>query len=373
MAVTSYSRRKFYPEYIGRCWGPCSGTNQTAEPARPYQVRWFVHANPSTPGVTILQADDLGINLPWIPRQSGSDPDNALITQSWVRYCKLAISEDGYEFITTWDVGAGTVTVYWSDGSDQSDSWSGSYPLPFYNGLLDNSGTKEVVVYYLKPGVDATKIYMRRESDAFASESELQTGLDLNLAKLLEVDTGAFKPNRTTMSLWAEDDNGQLVEFESDGYSGDQSTGDYWYSPNCGQHEDNLALTTTLEEIGYEGFVDVGTLMATFEEITYTQTIFSSSPAADVATLSATFEEITHALGIISSSLDADVATMTTTFDEIDYVQAVFSTSPSADEGTLTATFDEITYTEVTEDSGGPHIDVTTLTATFDEITYQTP
>lgn len=375
MAVTSYSRTKFYPEGVGRCWGPCPGESEESLPDKPYQVRWFVFASTDSPGVSIRQSADLDISSPWVPRIVGQDPQNALIAESWVRYCKLAINYSGKEFITVWENkgDSNVVRLFWNDGSDQEDTWTGETPMPFYNGLLQSDGTKEVVVFYLKTATDATKIYMRRESDSFASETEFQT-LNRNIAKILEVDTGVDGANRTTFSMWLQDEDGQLIELESDGYTGQQSANNYWYSPPCGSHKDYSTLNVSFSSIGYDGFVDASTVSVTFSAIVHTiGVIDSGGPHTDESTLSATFASITHSEVIVSETLDADISTLASTLSGITYTETVFESSLDADVSTLTATFGSITYSEVIEDSGGPHTDVSSLSATFSQITYLAP
>ena len=374
----SYTREKFYPDYVGRCWGPCPGTSEADEPERPYQVRWFCMAKPGAPGVGILQSADLGLSVPWIPKVDESDPQSSLVSASWFRYCKIAIDYNGFEVITNWENkgGVDTITAFWKPnaGSESSLSWVGQSPLPFYNGLLQSDGTKEVIVLYLKTGVDASRIYMRRQGDSFANESVIGD-LGYDLSRLLEVDTGSGPGTRTTFNLWAWDESGQIVELESDGYTGVQSSGPYWYSPDCGNHEDLIGLTTTFGEIGYDGFDDRLTFSVTFASIVSTLGVIDSGgPHGDVSTVTTTLDDITHTLTIVSAPSSGDESELEATLDDVTYTQAVFdSGGPHVDETALTVTFDDVTYQEVAQDSGGPHVDETNLTATFDSITYATP
>jgi len=253
MAITAYSRTKFYPDTVGRCWGPCDTESETTLPDKPFQVRWFVFSDPESPGLTLKQVGDLDIAAPWIPTTEGQAPDNSLIAEEWIRYCKLAIDFRGNEVIAGWENkgGVDTVKLWWTtSGSVETlTTWTGQSPLPFYNGLLTRDAAREVVVFYLKTGTDATKIYMRRESESFAVENEIQTGLNRNFTKLLEVDTGASKSTRTTLSIWAQDEDGQVIELQSSGYSGQQSSTNVWYTPDCGVHSDVSGLTSHLQDM----------------------------------------------------------------------------------------------------------------------------
>lgn len=333
-------------------------------------MRWFVFASQNTPGVSIVQHPDLDISAPWVPRLRGQAPQNALITDEWLRYAKLAINYEGKEFIATWKNKDDTdqITLFWNDGSDQSTTWTGQTPLPFYNGLIQSSGTKEVIVLYLKTGTDNTKIYMRRESDSFATESELNT-VNRPLAKLIEVDTGAYKPTRNVFSLWAEDEDGQLIELESDGYSGQQSAGDYWYSPDCSAHEDVAALNSVLDQIGFDVFADVTDLGGVLDYIQHGGLVTSTGAHTDAGAIVGTIDDVNHVTVVQTTGAHTDDSSIVSTIDDVTYTVIVQTSGAHTDDSALSCTTDEIDYETVTVD-GGTHTEVTAASATIDEITH---
>lgn len=215
---------------------------------------------------------------------------------------------------------SGTPTTY--------GPFNGLSPVLFENGVAaPDAADADLVLFYIDAVGD--KLFARFQRDAFATEYEVNDGLEpLDALEAIDVKGRRWY-------LWARSKAGQTVVLRSEVY-------DAWASSK----EDNVSLS-------------IGFLSGS-----YLDAIAAGGAYSDNASLASGFLSGSYDLAIVSESGYQDSATLNAGFLSGSYVNAVIETSGYADNAQITIGFLSGTYNDVVED-GGTHTDNASLTAGF--------
>jgi len=95
-------------------------------------------------------------------------------------------------------------------------TWAGISPVLFYNGILQpNTSATDLVALYLKEA--GTKIYCRVQRENFGTEHELNSDLNVDLARLIKTE-GLNVAGSWYHFLWAETTDARSVVYQSRAY-----------------------------------------------------------------------------------------------------------------------------------------------------------